>query len=79
MLEYLEEQVGVQKVTFDSVTKIAESIAESKQITSTISTKPVCEYKAMQQFKTSAGDRVQFRERNEKLTGGEITSMRPTR
>ena len=65
-LEHIEENVNTAKATFESVDKIAESIAESKQRHPGCS-KPVSEFKAVQQLKAFAGDRSKFREWNEKL------------
>ena len=65
----LEYNIDTAKATFDSVTKIAESIAEGRQKPSGFQahSKPVSEYKAMQQLKSFAGERSKFREWNEKL------------
>ena len=68
-LRSLEYNVDTAKATFDSVSKIAESIAEGRQKSSNVPghSKPVSEYKAMQQLKAFAGERGKFREWNEKL------------
>ena len=58
-LDYFEDQVDVHKITFDSVTKIAAPLAEGRQKTSHMKSKPVSEYKTMQQLKTFGGDRAQ--------------------
>ena len=68
-LQSLEYNINTAKATFDSVSKIAESIAEGRQKTVGFQSqsKPVSEYKAMQQLKAFAGERSKFREWNEKL------------
>ena len=68
-LQRLEYNVDTAKATFESVNKIAESIAEGRQRPSNLPShsKPVSEYKAMQQLKSFAGERGKFREWNEKL------------
>ena len=65
----LEYNVDTAKATFESVSNIAESIAEGRQKSSNfqVHSKPVSEYKAMQQLKSFAGERSKFREWNEKL------------
>ena len=64
-LEHPEDQVDVLKSTFESVTKIAESIVKGKQKPSNMKFKPVSEFKAMQQLKTFGGDRSKFRTWND--------------
>ena len=68
-LQGLEYNINTTKATFESVSKIAESIAEGRQKTPGFQgqSKPVSEYKAMQQLKTFSGERSKFREWNEKL------------
>ena len=55
-LGHIEENVDTAKATFESVNKIVGSIAENRQRHPGIS-KPVGEFKAVQQLKASAGDR----------------------
>ena len=63
-LQRLEYNVDTAKATFESVNKIAESIAEGRQKPSGFSShsKPVSDYKAMQQLKSFTGERGKFRE-----------------
>ena len=58
ILQRLEYKVDAAKATFESVNNIAESIAEGRQKSSGFPShsKPVSEYKAMQQLKSFTGD-----------------------